>query len=37
MKESMKTIIPRFSTRRMLKDYVGQFYAPALGGNNHDS
>jgi starch phosphorylase len=30
MKESMKTIIPRFSTRRMVKEYVERLYVPAL-------
>ncbi len=30
MKNTMKTIIPQFSTRRMVKEYVEKFYAPAL-------
>ncbi|MCB0118007.1 MAG: alpha-glucan family phosphorylase [Anaerolineales bacterium] len=30
MKESMKTVIPQFSTRRMVKEYVEKFYIPAL-------
>jgi len=30
MKNSMKTVIPRFSTRRMVKQYVEKLYAPAL-------
>ena len=30
MKESMKTVIPQFSTRRMVKEYVEKFYVPAL-------
>jgi starch phosphorylase len=30
VKESMKTIIPRFSTRRMVKEYVDRLYLPAL-------
>ncbi|HET6846722.1 MAG TPA: alpha-glucan family phosphorylase [Anaerolineales bacterium] len=30
MKESMKTIIPRFSTRRMVKEYIERLYVPAL-------
>ncbi len=30
IKESMKTIIPRFSTRRMLKEYVERVYVGAL-------
>lgn len=30
MKESMKTVIPQFSTRRMVKEYVEKFYLPAL-------
>ncbi len=30
MKDSMKTVIPQFSTRRMVKEYVEKFYIPAL-------
>ena len=30
MKGSLKTIIPRFSTRRMVKEYVERLYVPAL-------
>ncbi len=30
MKETMKTVIPQFSTRRMVKEYIGKFYIPAL-------
>jgi len=30
VRESMKTIIPRFSTRRMVKEYVDRLYVPAL-------
>jgi starch phosphorylase len=30
MKDSLKTIIPQFSTRRMVKEYVERFYVPAL-------
>jgi starch phosphorylase len=30
VKESMKTILPRFSTRRMLKEYIDRLYVPAL-------
>ena len=30
MKDTMKTCIPQFSTRRMVKEYVEKFYAPAL-------
>lgn len=30
VKESMKSIIPRFSTRRMLKEYVERLYVPAV-------
>lgn len=29
-KESMKSIIPRFSAQRMLMDYIGQYYLPAI-------
>jgi starch phosphorylase len=31
MKNAIKTVAPRFSTRRMAKEYVSRFYAPALG------
>ncbi len=30
MKDTMKTAIPQFSTRRMVKQYVEKFYAPSL-------
>ncbi len=30
MKESMRTITPQFSTRRMLKEYVDKLYLPAM-------
>ncbi len=30
MKESMRTITPQFSTRRMLKEYVERLYLPAI-------
>lgn len=30
MKNNLKTNIPQFSTRRMVKEYVENFYAPAL-------
>ncbi len=30
MKESMRTITPQFSTRRMLKEYVEKLYIPAM-------
>jgi starch phosphorylase len=30
MKDTMKTVIPQFSTRRMIKEYVEKFYAPAV-------
>ncbi len=30
MKDTMKTVTPQFSTRRMVKEYVEKFYAPAL-------
>lgn len=30
MKDSMKTVIPQFSTRRMVKEYVERLYVPAL-------
>jgi starch phosphorylase len=30
VKASMKTLIPRFSTRRMVKEYVDRLYVPAV-------
>ena len=30
VRESIRTIAPRFSTRRMLKDYLRQYYIPAM-------
>ena len=30
IKNSMKSIIPQFSTRRMVKEYVERLYLPAL-------
>ena len=30
MKESIRTLAPQFGTRRMVKEYVEKFYAPAL-------
>jgi starch phosphorylase len=30
VKEAIRTTVPQFSTRRMLKDYVATMYAPAL-------
>jgi starch phosphorylase len=30
IKESMKTIVPRFNTNRMLRDYTNMMYLPAL-------
>jgi starch phosphorylase len=30
MKESIKSNAPRFSARRMVKEYVERFYVPAL-------
>lgn len=30
VKNTMQTIIPKFSTRRMVKEYIEKFYAPAL-------
>jgi starch phosphorylase len=32
MKATMKTVIPRFSTRRMVKEYVERLYLPATNG-----
>ncbi len=30
VKETIRTVVPYFTTRRMLKDYVGQMYLPLL-------
>ena len=30
VKQSIRTVLPRFSTRRMVKDYVENVYLPAL-------
>ena len=30
MKESIRTLVPQFSTRRMVKEYVNQLYLPAF-------
>ena len=30
VKESIRTVLPRFSARRMVKDYVRDTYAPML-------
>jgi len=30
VKESIRTVAPRFSARRMVKEYVERMYAPAL-------
>jgi starch phosphorylase len=32
MKEAMRTVAPRFCTRRMLREYLGKFYLPAAQG-----
>ena len=35
VKEAMRSCIPSFSARRMLKDYIDQMYIPAMkAGNN---
>ena len=31
VKESIRSVAPRFSARRMVKEYVERMYAPALG------
>jgi starch phosphorylase len=30
VKEAIRTVAPRFSARRMVKEYVARMYAPAL-------
>ena len=32
VKESMRTVTPRFCARRMVKEYVERMYAPSLEG-----
>ena len=32
MKESIRTLAPQFSMRRMVKEYVGDLYVPAING-----
>jgi starch phosphorylase len=34
MKESIRTLSPQFSTRRMVKEYVKRFYLPAMNGSS---
>ena len=31
VKQSIRTVLPQFSTRRMVKEYVRTMYQPALG------
>jgi glycogen phosphorylase len=33
MKESIATVVPRFSTRRMLKQYINEMYMPLVKGS----
>ncbi|MFX0091238.1 MAG: alpha-glucan family phosphorylase [Candidatus Hodarchaeota archaeon] len=33
-KEAMRTVSPRFSSRRMIKEYVGQMYVPVIRNNS---
>jgi starch phosphorylase len=37
IKQSILTVTPRFSARRMLKEYVGRAYAPAIRSRKTDS
>lgn len=32
IKESLRTLVPQFSTRRMLKEYMSQLYLPEMNG-----
>jgi starch phosphorylase len=32
VKQSIRTVLPRFSARRMVKEYVRNMYLPALTG-----
>jgi starch phosphorylase len=31
VKQAIRTVAPRFSARRMVKEYVQRMYAPAIG------
>jgi hypothetical protein len=31
VKEAIRSVAPRFSARRMVKEYVQRMYAPAMG------
>jgi len=33
IKESLRTLAPQFSTRRMLKEYMSQMYLPEMVGD----
>ena len=33
MKESIATVVPRFSTQRMLKQYINEMYMPLVKGS----
>jgi len=35
MKESIRTLAPQFSTRRMVKEYMNALYLPALTSKKH--
>jgi starch phosphorylase len=35
MKESIRTIAPQFNTTRMVKEYMTQFYLPAMQSENN--
>jgi starch phosphorylase len=38
MKEAIRTVVPRFCARRMVKEYADQLYVPSVGGSyNLDS
>jgi len=34
VKESMRTLIPQFSLSRMLKEYMSDYYVPAIKEND---
>jgi glucan phosphorylase len=37
MKRAIQTVAPRFSARRMVKEYVERLYAPAASGAPGDN
>jgi hypothetical protein len=36
IKDAIRTVAPRFGTRRMVKEYVERMYEPAMRATDHD-